>query len=295
MTRLSKVALSFSLASVLTCIACGADADKDEAAIRQAVDSYVKAFNAGDAAAIAAHWCEDCECVTPEGVTLQGREAIKDAFESFLAENEAAKLEVEVAAIRIEGPDAAVEEGTSRVTVADQPASETTYVARYAKEGGAWKLKTIREALKAPSHYEHLKPLEWLIGEWVDADEAATIQTTCRWTKNRNFISRSFAVSIADRVDLEGTQVIGWDPDKKVIRSWMFDSDGGFGAGLWTQSGKRWTVKALRVLPDGRKGSAVNYLTQVNDDTFTLESTGREVDGEILPSIGPVTVTRKPQ
>jgi hypothetical protein len=166
-------------------------------------------------------------------------------------------------------------------------------VARYVKQGDKWLLKSLHEAEKAPSHYEQLKELEWLIGEWVDTDEGASVRTTCRWTKNRNFITRSFAVSIGEITGLEGTQVIGWDPAEKVIRSWLFDSDGGFGVGVWSGKDNRWTIRALRVLPDGRKGSAVNVLRRVDEDTFTWESTGREVDGEVLPNVGPVTVSRK--
>ena len=268
-------------------------AGDDESAIRQMDDAYVAAFNRGDAAALAACWCEDGAYISPAGETWQGRAKIQEAFVSFFAENQGAKLEVEVASIRVEAPDAAVEEGTARVTAADQPVAETTYVARYLKQDGAWKLKSLQDADPAPSHYEQLQELEWMIGTWGDADENATVQTTCRWTKNKNFISRSFAVAIGDHVDLEGTQVIGWDPDKQVIRSWLFDSDGGFGVGLWSRDENRWTIRALQVLPDGRKGTAVNILTQVDEDKFTWESTGREIDGEILPNVGPVTVVRQ--
>jgi hypothetical protein len=154
-------------------------------------------------------------------------------------------------------------------------------------------MTNVRESDQAPSHYEQLKGLEWIVGEWIDRDENSSVHTTCKWTKNKNFISRSFAVSFGDQVNLEGTQVIGWDPSKQVIRSWIFDSDGGFGVGVWSQKGNRWTIRALRVLPDGRKASAVNVLTHVDDNSFTWESTGREVDGELLPNLGPITVVRK--
>ena len=43
--------------------------------------------------------------------------------------------------------------------------------------------------------------------------------------------------------DLEGTQVIGWDPAAGTIRSWMFDSDGGFGEGTWSKKDNSWIVK----------------------------------------------------
>ena len=61
--------------------------------------------------------------------------------------------------------------------------------------------------------------------------------------------------------DLEGTQVIGWDPAAGTIRSWMFDSDGGFGEGIWSKKDNSWIVKFSQVLPDGRKASATNIYT----------------------------------
>ena len=66
-----------------------------------------------------------------------------------------------------------------------------------------------------------------MIGSWVDKDDNATIQTDCEWTKNRNFMTRSFAVAIGDRVSMSGMQIVGWDPIAKQIRSWVFDSNGG--------------------------------------------------------------------
>ncbi len=63
-----------------------------------------------------------------------------------------------------------------------------------------------------------------------------------------------------------GSQIIGWDPYAQTIRSWLFDSDGGFGVGRWTPAGNRWTVKTLSVLPDGRRGSATN-IYELEGDT----------------------------
>jgi uncharacterized protein (TIGR02246 family) len=269
-----------------------ADTAQDEAAIRETIRAYVAAFNARDAKALASYWTEDCEFATPDGDLLQGRQAIQDAFADYFKENEAAKLEVAIDSVGVIGGGEAVEKGTSRVTQTDGSVSETAYAARYTKLDGKWKLRTLREADKAPSHYEHLKPLEWLIGDWVDADGDSVIRTSCKWTKNNNFIARSFTVSAGDLVVLEGTQVVGWAPDKKVIRSWMFDSDGGTGVGVWTNDGDRWTIRTVRVLPDGRKGSSVNVITRIDDNSFTWKSTSREVDGGLLPTLGPVTITR---
>jgi len=145
----------------------------------------------------------------------------------------------------------------------------------------------------APSPYEHLKVLEWMIGEWVDEGEEMTITTVCRWTRNRSFMTRSFKVSTADGRELEGTQIIGWDPAEKRIRSWLFDSEGSFGEGRWTQDGNRWIIRSAQVLRGGERASSINVITLVDENTLTWQSTGREVDGEMLPNLPEVTVVRK--
>ncbi|MCH7790096.1 MAG: hypothetical protein IH940_11750 [Acidobacteria bacterium] len=98
---------------------------------------------------------------------------------------------------------------------------------------------------------------------------------------------------IEDRIDMSGTQVIGWDPAANTIRSWVFDSDGGITEGVWTRRDDGWSIRAVGVLPDGRKASMVNIIRLIDDNTFTWQSVGREVDGELLPNIDEVTVIRK--
>jgi hypothetical protein len=58
----------------------------------------------------------------------------------------------------------------------------------------------VEELTPPPSNYEHLKELDWMIGSWIDKDDNATIQTDCEWTKNRNFMTRSFAVAVGDKM-----------------------------------------------------------------------------------------------
>ena len=267
----------------------------DEAAIRKAVRSYVAAFNRGDARAVAAHWSNRGAHVSPSGQRFQGRKAIEQEFEAYFSESTGQQIELGRPTIRFLAPNVAVEEGTARVSRGGEPPTETSYLAIHVKQKGGWKLDSVRETVvpaTAPSHYDRLKELEWLIGTWVDQDEKSTIKTVCEWTKNKNFLTRSFSVSIKDRIEIEGTQVIGWDPAAKTIRSWMFDSEGGFGEALWSRQGNRWTIKALQTLSGGEKASAVNILTYVDRNTLKWQSIGREIDGELLPNIQEVTVVR---
>lgn len=269
---------------------------EDEAAILAAVDSYAEAFNKGDAKALAGHWTENGEFVTPAGNVLKGREALEEDFTAYFAENSGVKLELIETQIKMLSPHVASETGIARVILEGEAPSETSYEAIHVKTAEGWRIDSVKEDAPPetpPTHYEKLQALEWMIGTWVDnAEEGITIETTGRWTTNSNFIVRTFRVFIQDRVDFEGTQVVGWDPSIGAIRSWTFDSDGGFGVGRWSNSGSRWTVQALNVLPDGRRGSSTNIYDLLDENTIEFKSIGRQVDGELLPSIDTFTIVR---
>ena len=293
--RLFGLVIVPCLVGLMARAAPAAEPSPDEKAIRAAIQSYVDAFNKRDAGAVASHWTETGEFITPGGSELKGREAIQQEFESYFAEGQEAKIEIADTRIRFLSPGVAVEEGTALVLRPDEAPAESAYVAVHVKTSDGWKMDSIREhaQVQPQSHYDQLKQLEWMIGEWVDADDEVTIETSCRWTKNNNFILRSFRVYAEDRIDLEGTQIIGWDPAANTIRSWMFDSEGGFAVGAWTRDGDRWTVRMLQVLANGARASAINVMTYLDDDTYTIRSTSREVDGEMMPSIPETRVVRK--
>ena len=151
----------------------------------------------------------------------------------------------------------------------------------------------IAEAVPTEGQVLPLEALDWMVGTWIDEGEDATIVTECAWTKNRKFLKRSFKVKIDEEVTLEGDQFVGWDPLANQIRSWTFDSEGGFGEGLWIQDGDQWLVKASFVLADGSRASSLNVYTRVDDDTIRWQSTNREIAGELQPNIPEVTVVRQ--
>src|SRR6516165_4564797 len=61
-------------------------------ALTKNAQSFVDAFEKGDAKAVAAFWAEDGDYVDPTGRRLQGRPAIEDAFKAFFTENKGLKL-----------------------------------------------------------------------------------------------------------------------------------------------------------------------------------------------------------
>jgi hypothetical protein len=139
-----------------------------------------------------------------------------------------------------------------------------------------------------------LDTLDWLVGNWVADDDEITAEFSCHFTKNDAFLVRSFRIAGKDDVRMSGMQVIAWDPAQKTIRSWTYDSAGGFGEETWSQSGNRYTIRAKYTLPDGGTASAIHVMTYVNDDKATWKSVNREIDGVFQPDIDEVVLVRKP-
>jgi uncharacterized protein (TIGR02246 family) len=273
-----------------------ADHTASEAAIRKAVESYVAAFNQGDAKALAGMWSPEAVYTNPlSGEQVVGRKAIEKQFAGIFAEAKGAKLAATTDSVQFISPSVAIEHGTAKVIRADQEPEESQYTAIYMKLDGQWLLDRVTEedVRVVKSNYEQLKELEWMIGTWVDQDEQARIETTCKWTKNRNFITRMFSLTVRDRIEVSGMQIVGWDAESKQIRSWVFDSDGGFGEGIWSKKDKAWHIRATGVAPHGSRSSSTNIITYVDDDTFTWQSINRVAGGELLPNVDEVVVVRQ--
>ena len=153
--------------------------------------------------------------------------------------------------------------------------------------------KTDVAAVATPERQSPLETLEWLVGDWVDEDENRSIEFNCHFTKNGAFLVRSFQIVTEKSVRMSGMQVIAWDPANQAIRSWTFDSDGGFGEDTWSQFGNRYTIRAKYTLPDGAIASAINVFTFVDDNTCSWKSVSREIDGELQPDTDEVVLVRK--
>lgn len=275
-----------------------ADLSADEAAIRANCDKYVESYNRRDSRTMAAMWSPEAVYMDPDtNERIVGREEIAKFFDNVFAGMEDADLKVTIDSIDFVSPNVAIEKGSAVVSYSAHDPEKTTYSAVHVKRDGQWMLDRVTEEEvppPPPSHYEQLKELEWLVGSWVDSDDSATIQSEVEWTKNRNFLRRSFAVVIRDEVDMTGMQLVAWDAANKQIRSWVFDSEGGFAEATWKKNGDQWLIQNNATLADGGKATSLNILTYIDDNSFTWESVNREVDGELLPNVDAVLVVRAP-
>jgi len=275
------------------------DRSADEAAIRSAGAAFLEAYNARDAKKLAALWTPQAVYTDPAtGEESVGREEIEKVFAEAFEDKEDVKLTTEVESIEFLSPNVAVIRGVAHVVRPGEDANDSEFTVVRVKQDGQWLIDRVSEVeteKPLPSNYERLKELEWMIGSWHDDDPrpAVEIQTDCEWTKNKNFMTRAFAVAIGDRVNKSGMQIIGWDPVAKQIHSWIFDSDGGFGEGTWTRKGDKWFIQNTGTLPDGGKATSLSIMTRLDNDSFKWESVNRDIDGELQPNVEPVLVVRK--
>ena len=229
---------------------------------------------------------------------ITGRDKIQAAFQEFFAAHKDCKLQIGVIDMRLVTAEVAAVDAAAKMTPAPEgldgePRSTILLVLR----DGRWLIDSIREMVGgAPSHYGQLKDLGWMVGDWACKTAGASgvsLHSACDWTANGSFLIRKFSIERKDGV-MTGTEVIGWDSRADRIRSWIFESDGGFGESWWTRDGNRWIVKYKGILADGDDVSATQVLTHVNVNTLTLESTERTINGRKRPDVAKLTIKRCP-
>jgi uncharacterized protein (TIGR02246 family) len=268
----------------------------DEQAIIAAAKSFENAYNAHDAKAIAALFTPDAEIVGEDGNVAHGAEEITAVFATVFEENPDAKAEIAVDSIRFVAPNVVIEDGFTTVThQPNEPAEKSKYIAVHVKQDGKWLMASARDLPdELGASDEQLKQLSWLIGEWVDESPDAVVTTKYRWADNNSFILGQFEAKIGGRPAIAGTQRIGWDPQVKKIRSWSFDSEGGFTQGLWTRDDDRWIVKQTGVTRDGKSASATIIWTYVSQDRASFQSHDRVVGDEVTDDVEVILVRRPP-
>jgi uncharacterized protein (TIGR02246 family) len=274
-------------------------ANAADAPVRQALAGLVKAFNSHDAASLAALFAEDAAVVGSDGTVTRGRDAIKTTFASSFDEQPNLAVDAMIDAVRFVTPDVARAEGHSRLTAGTGDAVERTlFACLLVRRDGRWLVNELRDSIEPAADvppYERLRELEWMIGDWVNEGDDAKISSSIRWADKRSFLVRTYSIDFPWQKPTSGTMFIGWCPETSQIKSWVFDSEGGRGEGLWTRAADdKWVVKASGTLRDGRPTSATQIHTVLGKDSVKTESIDRIVGGQIHPDAPEVVMVRKP-
>ncbi len=257
---------------------------------------YEKAFNAGNAQELAGLFSEKAEVVDEDGNVLEGRANIEARYVELFKSHPEAKIVVEVTLLRQLSPDVAVEDGMSTVTLdPKEPESRSPYTLVHVKRDGKWSFASVRDYPEETTltAHDHLVPLEWMVGHWVDESRSGKVETTCAWSDDGNYLLQEYVIKTRRGVELQGTQRIGWDPLRRMIRAWVFDDAGGIAESSWTAIDGGWVVKAEGTMPDGQPISATRIVTPVTADSYRIDSSNQIFGGELLPPTS-VLVVRQP-
>lgn len=272
-----------------------AKAEAEAAPIREADEKLVEAFNAGKADELAGMFLPQGELIDEHGTLYQGRQEIEGLLTKFFTKFPESKLTVQVESIRVIGP-VAIEEGTRHTaSKGDGEQAHVRYTIVRTKVGENWMIASLRDYNdeSVPAPHDRLQPLAWLVGDWVNESTDAAVKISYRWSEDKNFLLGDFDITRGGEVVMKSTQRIGWDPLAGKIRSWMFDSDGGYADGNWTLVEEAWVIKSVAVMPDGQTGSATVTMTPVDKNRFTMKGTERIV-GEERDADFEVTVIKPP-
>jgi len=271
----------------------------DRAADKQAIDKlakdFIQAFNDRDAAAVAANYTEEGEYIRNDGEPIRGRAEIQKGYADFFKTLKGKpKLEIQLDGLRFPSADSAVVEVTLRLKNEEGEEIASSWRNSFlVREGGQWKVAMVQEWDRDEGLDVGLDELEWLIGTWHVASKEREVTTVYEWDENKAFIRGKYTVKSGAKVVESGTQMIGKDNAAGAIHSWVFSSDGGFGDGLWTREGKKWSVDVSGVTPDGRELTATAIYIRVDANTYTWQSVDQAVNGEPIPDTQPIKVTKQ--
>jgi hypothetical protein len=200
----------------------------------------------------------------------------------------------EIESVRVLGT-IAIQEGRRITTVKEGNTSTVRYTCVLAKTDQGWRIASLRdigdESPTTPG--ELLKPLAWLVGEWINEGADAQVKISYRWSEDKNYILGEISVTKSDQVVMKSSQRIGWDALLGAPRSWNFDSDGGFAEGTWTQVEDVWVVRSSAVMPDGSTGSAIVKITNGEKGRYMMTGTNRII-GNVMEDDFQVTVVKLP-
>lgn len=267
-----------------------------EDAIRKSGEQLIESFNAAKAEEVAARFLPVGEFIDDQGNVYSGREEITALFASFFERFPGSKLTLNVESIRPIGPNLAIEEGSRTITTKDgEERAVVRYVTVWTNTDGQWSVASVREAADdpPPTPKEQLESLAWMVGEWVNEGSDSIVTINFKWSEDGNYLLGDYDVKIEGRSQRTSTQRIGWDPVEQHIRSWLFDTDGGFTEALWTPTETGWTVLSNAVLPDGQTGSATLDIEPAGENRFVIKATHRIIGG-VADEDFEVTVVRKP-
>jgi uncharacterized protein (TIGR02246 family) len=269
------------------------DSNPAAVAVASIARAYEEGFNAGSADKVAALHTKDAEWTDSDGTTLSGRDAIRTALAKAFASVPGRTIELAVEKVRPLGDDVILDLGSSVVTAPDGERSTSSYTTVYDKDGDQWRIAQVTETAPAvdPSPASQLSSLRWLEGNWQGESARRPVTLKISEAQNSNFLTINYSFG-EDGAEGTSTEVIGYDAADESVRSWTFDSEGGFSESTWQPDGANWLIVSKSVNPDGtRASSQLEVRPGADGKSFTVEGYNRESGGVPMPKLGPIKFT----
>lgn len=268
-----------------------------EKAILQSMDKLVVAFNTANLDQLVGSFVKDGELIDEQGNVYQGHDAIRELGKSFFEKYPGSKTIAEIDSVRSIN-DLVLVEGFREINSKDDSSSSLfRFTAIWTKAENGHKLVSFREQSEGVmvSPHEALESLSWLVGDWMNEGTDARVKLSYAWSEDRNFILGEIQIAGEDKKLSKSTTRLAWDASEGVIRSWTFDSDGGFGESVWLQTDEGWAMVSAAVTPEGQKGSASVSVVQVDTNRFKLVGKKRVVGTFEEPDFEIVIVKTPPK
>jgi hypothetical protein len=161
------------------------------------------------------------------------------------------------------------------------------------REGGKWKIAIVREWDRDAGLDVSLKDLKWLIGTWWATSEDRQVTITYEWDENQAFLCGRFTVKQGAKVIDSGTQIIGKDNAKGMIRSWVFQADGGSATNSGPGTAGNGASIPTAYGPMAMVLTATNIYIHVAPETVTWQAVNQLLDGVPVADTPPIKVTRQ--
>ena len=260
------------------------------AAVTQA---YQAAFNAGNSDQVAALHTKDAEWIDSDGNVHSGRDAIRSVLTKAFAAAPGRTIEFAVEKVRPLSESVALENGSAVVTSPDGERAVSAYTTVYVKDGGTWRIAQVTETAPevAPSPASRLSALRWLEGTWKGENSRRPVTLKIAEAQNGNFLTINYSFG-EEGSEGTSTEVVGFDASADSVRSWTFDSEGGFSEATWQSDGANWLLVSKSINPDGtRASSQLDIRPAADGKSFTVEGYNRESGGVPMPKLGPIKFT----
>jgi hypothetical protein len=156
-------------------------------------------------------------------------------------------------------------------------------------------------------NYQHLKVLEWSIGEWVwegevpetipgfgEKGDSFVMTIKIEWGLNKNVTNLRMEALVKEESVWMSEGTTGWDAEKQRLVSYSFDSLGARGEGIFSEASKDgFVAKDRTVSPDGTVKDETSTVKRIDRDTFTVQKTDIAAGGEKMPDEPPLEFKRK--